>query len=95
MKLLPTTPCPNTAEHEGRCCCNCAHRALDFDHCTTTKHDHAKDGCVCGRQRGYVCLAPEFAVDGVAHVNSGWCEHGLCEMHDFVKKVAPDGKGKA
>lgn len=33
-------------------------------------------GCICGIQKGWVCLAPEF--DGV---HSDWDEHGMCEMH--------------
>lgn len=88
-KLLPSTPCPPPhpgMESDGSCCCNCRWHARDYRHCShDRKPGEPRVGCICGEQKGWVCLAPEFvAEDGTARVHSNWSEHGLCEMHGFV-----------
>jgi len=91
-KLLPTTPCPPyVSESETRaCCCNCRWRARDHRHCN---HDRkpGEDPCICGEQRGWICMAPEFFDEaaGESVMHSNWPEHGLCEMHDWNEKKRP------
>ena len=58
------------------CCCNCKNHIKDFHHCTTT--GQKGKGCVCGIQRGWICMAPE--IEG--RVFSEWSEHGYCEMYE-------------
>lgn len=60
-----------------QCCCNCTFRATDYKHCSI--HGRPAGQCVCGQQKGFVCLA--LAGEGVVH--SEWPEHSCgCELYD-------------
>ena len=68
----------HNSEGDG-CCCECQYQLIDLSHPNT-------DGGSLANQRGWICNAPEFTEVRVGKVykqaNSGWCEHGLCEMFD-------------
>jgi hypothetical protein len=66
-------------EMSGRCCCNCRYHIQDNMHCTTVV---APRCCVCGIQKGWICMPPEFQGEQQLAF-SGWTEHGMCEMHAF------------
>jgi hypothetical protein len=67
-------------EWKGRCCCTCRWHIEDFHHCTTIDRSKFADkDCVCSLHKGWICFP---LAEGRAH--SGWTEHGICEMHDFM-----------
>ena len=70
-------------EHR-QCCCICRWHLRDYHHCTTNKKLRDEtNGCVCSKQKGWVCVAPEMD-----RVYSGWPNHSIgCEM--FTKKKKP------
>lgn len=84
--VVSSSECWMESKHH-QCCCQCRHHIPDFYHCTIdTKLREEMEKCVCGIQKGWICIPPEF--DGRAY--SEWPEHSIgCEMYD--KKNA---KGK-
>ena len=80
-------------EHNGtRCCCTCKYLAIDCSHPDT-------DGESIVKQRGWVCLAPEFAEEREGRVFttvfSGWTKHGMCEMHDPCAAAMAESESKS
>ena len=71
------------------CCCICKLHIPDHFQCTThpllrkSIEKSVKPFCICGLQKGWICLAPELEF---AHSN--WPEHGMCEM--FTKRDRED-----
>ena len=65
------------------CCCECRYQLIDLSHPNA-------DGGKVSEQRGWICNPPEFVEvrDGKMYeqANSGWAEHGMCEMFEERRK---------
>lgn len=69
--------CTANDEHsQGRCCHNCKWHISDRSHPST-------DGGRVINQRGWICVGFIF-MEGDPIAFSGWPEHGLCEIHEFI-----------
>ena len=71
--------CKESILGNGDCCCNCKSHIEDFYHCTSSPIPENVEGCVCSIHKGWICM---ILIDGETPMaNSGWSEHGGCEMH--------------
>lgn len=81
--------CQLNVEPFFQCCCTCVYRLPVHHHCCTSPKPDPKthEGrCVCGVQKGWACVAPEFG-----RVYDNWPEHSCgCEMHTTRESLQPN-----
>mgnify|MGYP001601672790 FL=1 len=66
------TPCDHPHAYRGGCCCNCNWHYPLYGHPSV-------DGKSISTQAGWVCIPPEFQIDGNRAIKMS--EHGCCEMY--------------
>ena len=67
----------------GACCCTCKHHVEDFHACSVDIERCKKEGCICSKHKGWICLGMNYGKEPRAH--SGWGEHGMCELHEAIE----------
>jgi hypothetical protein len=88
--INPEINCQLKVEPFKQCCCKCIYHLPVHHHCTTEPKPtkKVKGRCVCGVQKGWACVAPEFG-----RVYDNWPKHSVgCECYTTKEQKAKDDK---